>query len=480
MIKEQRFQPKRTTDPFFDIGSVGKLPPQVLDIEEVVLGTLLSDPASYIHVASLLNAEMFYKESHLILYKAIAELKKSNKQVDVFTVAEHLRSTNELELVGGDFKIHELSLKYTNEIKQYALLIIEKYIQREVIRQSSLLIRAAYEGFADTFDLLGDTKKMIQGIENLMITNKDVSFQSQVDEAVADIRVAMNTPNHIPGLSTGYSNIDNITLGRNKSDLVILAGRPGMGKTTYAINEILNISQSHTVLFFSLEMSANQLVKKMLSQMMVKELNDLRTGYITPDEYERLLLIASELIRRRIIINDAAAISISEIQAVSRKMDNIHGIKAVYLDYLQLIKGERNKGDSRDVEIGSISRGLKVLAKDLNIPVIALSQLSRETEKTGDKRPLLSHLRESGNIEQDADVVQFIYRPEYYSIKQISIDNRDVDTTNLTEISTMKNRNGACGFDYLMFRKEISKFTEYQIQETQQHWNNEPREEIPF
>ncbi|UBM63629.1 replicative DNA helicase [Candidatus Sulfidibacterium hydrothermale] len=439
----------------------GKVPPQAVDLEEAVLGAMMIEQDAVSAVIDILKPEVFYKEAHQKIFKAIFRLFGKSEPIDILTVTNELKSSGELEMVGGPYYITMLTSRIASaaNVEYHARILIQKYIQRELIHISSEIIKDAYEDTTDVFDLLD---KAEQGLFNVSESNLRRNFEdmpSLIKQAIEDIENAKNADTHFRGIPSGYAELDRITTGWQKSDLIILAARPAMGKTAFALSMARNIAVDFDipVAVFSLEMSAVQLVTRLISSETELPATQLKKGELADYEWHQLNTKIQSLANAKIFIDDTPALSVFELRAKCRRLKQQHDIQMVFIDYLQLMTlGRENRGN-REQEISTISRSLKALAKELNVPVLTLSQLSRSVEnRTGtSKRPILSDLRESGAIEQDADIVMFIYRPEYYGLDTME-DN--TSSEGKAEIIIAKHRNGPTANVKLRFIAKYAKF----------------------
>lgn len=441
----------------------GKKPPQALALEEAVLGALMLDRDAMSNVLDILQAESFYHEAHKLIYKSILRLFEQSKPVDMLTVTQELRTTGELEVAGGPAYIVELTEKVASSanIEYHARIVAQKYIQRELINVSNKIIRDAYEDTTDVFDLLDSAE---QGLFDIAEKNMSRSYEtmgSLASKALKQLEELKNREDGLTGVPTGFTDIDRLTSGWQPSDLIILAARPGMGKTSFVLSLARNASADfgRGVAIFSLEMSALQLAQRIISMEAEVSSQKLRNGQLEDYEWQQLQSAIERISEAPIYIDDTPGINIFEIRAKCRRLKMQHDISMVIIDYLQLMSGggENAKGN-REQEVSAISRALKMLAKELNVPVIALSQLSRAVEvRGGSKRPQLSDLRESGSIEQDADMVSFIYRPEYYQILE---DEEGQSLKGIAELIIAKNRHGALDTIKMRFTADFARFSD--------------------
>ncbi len=440
----------------------GKIPPQAVDLEEVVLGAMLIDKKGVDEVIDILHPDVFYKESHQYIYEAIFKLFESSEPVDLLTVSAQLKRDGRLEVAGGDFYLIKLTQKVASSahIEFHARIILQKYIQRSLIKISSEIIEEAYDEGTDVFDLLDNAEAKLYDVTQGNLKRSAETAQNLVIQAKKKIEEISNKDG-LSGIPSGFDKLDKLTSGWQPSDLVIIAARPGMGKTALTLSMARNIAVNSNipVAFFSLEMSSVQLITRLISSETGLSSEKLRTGRLEKHEWEQLNVKVKALEKAPLFIDDTPSLSIFDLQAKARRLASQHKIQLIVLDYLQLMTaGGSQKGGNREQEISTISRNLKALAKELNIPVIALSQLSRAVEtRGGSKRPILSDLRESGAIEQDADIVSFIYRPEYYKIDEWDDEER-TPTQGQAEFIVAKHRNGGLDNIRLKFIAQLGKF----------------------
>jgi len=440
----------------------GKLPPQAIDLEEVVLGAMMIDKKGVDEVIDILHAEVFYKEAHQHIFEAIHTLFENSEPVDLLTVSAQLKRNVKLDLAGGEFYLVQLTQKVSSSahIEFHARIILQKYIQRSLIKISNEIIEDSYNETTDVFDLLDKAEAKLYEVTQGNIKRSSETAQSLVIQAKKRIEEIANKEG-LSGIPSGFAKVDKLTSGWQPSDLIIIAARPGMGKTALTLSMARNIAVDHNipVAFFSLEMSSVQLITRLISSETGLSSEKLRTGNLEKHEWEQLNVKVKGLEKAPLFIDDSPSLSIFDLRAKSRRLASQHGIKLIVVDYLQLMTaGGNQKGGNREQEISTISRNLKALAKELNVPVIALSQLSRAVEtRGGSKRPLLSDLRESGAIEQDADIVSFIYRPEYYKIEEWDDEER-TPTDGQAEFIVAKHRNGGLDEIRLRFVGHLGKF----------------------
>jgi len=440
----------------------GKIPPQALDLEEVVLGAMMIDKKGVDEVIDILSVEAFYKDAHKHIFESIFKLFENSEPIDLLTVSSQLKKDAKLDLVGGDFYLISLTQRVSSSahIEFHARIILQKYIQRSLIKISNEIIEEAYDETKDVFDLLDTAESKLYEVTQGNVKKSTESAQSLVIQAKKKIEEISNKEG-MSGIPTGFTKLDKLTSGWQPSDLIIIAARPGMGKTAFTLTMARNVAVDSNipVAFFSLEMSSVQLITRLISSETNLSSEKLRTGKLEKHEWEQLNVKVKTLEKAPLFIDDTPSLSIFDLRAKARRLASQYGIKMIMIDYLQLMTaGGSQKGGNREQEISTISRNLKALAKELAIPVIALSQLSRAVEtRGGSKRPLLSDLRESGAIEQDADIVSFIYRPEYYKIDEWDDDERS-PTEGQGEFIVAKHRNGGLDSIRLKFIGHLGKF----------------------
>jgi len=438
---------------------LGKVPPNAVDIEEIVLGQLMIEPDAAVLIMDLLKPECFYKDANQKVFAAIRELATREDPINMMTVIEELRKKEELERIGGAFYITNLTQKVSSaaHVEYHAKIIAQKFIQRELIRVSSEIQNRAFDPDIDVSDLIDFSEGALLGVAENRLKKESSPIADLIGEAIKNIHDAGKREDGLSGLATGFTKIDRVTSGLQASDLIIIAARPSMGKTAFILSMLRNMAVDHNipVAMFSLEMSNIQLVMRLIVSETELDHSKIKNGKLTTEEWAILEERTKSLLSAPIFLDDTPALSIFEFRAKCRRLHQKHKIKCVFVDYLQLMNAP-NAG-SREQEISTISRQLKAIAKELEIPVIALSQLNRSIDKTNEYRPQLSNLRESGAIEQDADIVAFIHRPEYYKILE---DNEGNSTVGMAEIIIAKHRNGALEDIQLRFEKQFAKFTE--------------------
>jgi len=440
----------------------GKIPPQSVDLEEVVLGAMMIDKKGVDEVIDILHPDVFYKDAHRYIYEAIFKLFETSEPVDLLTVSSQLKKDGRLESVGGDFYLIKLTQKVASSahIEFHARIILQKYIQRSLIKISNEIIEEAYDEGTDVFDLLDAAESKLYDVTQGNLKRSAETAQNLVIQAKKRIEEIANKEG-LSGIPSGFDKVDKLTSGWQPSDLIIVAARPGMGKTALTLSMARNIAVNSNipVAFFSCEMSSVQLITRLISSETGLSSEKLRTGKLEKHEWEQLNVKVKALEKAPLFIDDTPSLSIFDLRAKARRLASQHGIKLIIIDYLQLMTaGGTQKGGNREQEISTISRNLKALAKELNVPVIALSQLSRAVEtRGGSKRPILSDLRESGAIEQDADIVSFIFRPEYYKIDEWDDEERS-PTQGQAEFIVAKHRNGGLENIRLKFIGQLGKF----------------------
>lgn len=441
-----------------------RVPPQAVDVEEAVLGGILLEREAIHQVGDLLRSDMFYVPQHQLIYEAIQKLYEGNHPIDALTVTTELRKMNQLENAGGAFKVATLTNSVGNatNIEFHARIIAEKFIRRELIRIAAETNQYAFDESLDVFDLLDKSEDAIFQVAERSIRKNFETMSSLVSKAINELKDLMSKENELAGIPSGFIALDRVTAGWQKSNLVIIAARPGMGKTAFVLSMARNMSVDYKVpiAVFSLEMSGVELVNRLISSETEISGEKLKRGNLEGHEWQQLVSRINKLSEAPIYIDDTPQLSILELRTKCRRLKSKYDIQCVIIDYLQLMtaNSDNKKSGNREQEISQISRELKGLAKELSIPVIALSQLSRAVETRPDKRPQLSDLRESGAIEQDADMVMFIYRPEYYRITEL--DNYP-STAGLAKLIIEKHRNGPTGEVDLRFISHHARFTDY-------------------
>jgi replicative DNA helicase len=468
-LNKDRKQKRRSS---LDLGTMvyGKVPPQAKDLEEAVLGAIMLEKTAFDTVVEILKPECFYVEAHQRIFSAMQNLANKSQPIDILTVAEELRSREELEMVGGPYYVTKLTNTVVSSahIGAHARIVLQKFIQRELIRISGEIIGDAYEDSTDVFELLDDAESKLFEITNNHLRKDYNSIDTVLVNTIKRIEDLRQRNEDVTGVPSGFSGLDRVTYGWQNTDLIILAARPAVGKTAFALNlarnAVMHPTKPTPVALFSLEMSAGQLVQRILSAESEIWLEKIARGKMEEHEMKQLYARGIQrLSQAPLFIDDTPALNIFELRAKCRRLKNKHNIGMVIIDYLQLMSGTgENRSSNREQEISNISRNLKGLAKELNVPIIALSQLSRAVEQRGAKEgsriPQLSDLRESGAIEQDADMVMFLYRPEYYDINS---NAEGENTKGLTEVKIAKHRNGTLETVKLKALLHIQKFTNW-------------------
>jgi replicative DNA helicase len=443
----------------------GKLPPQAIEVEEAVLGALMLERDAYVTVADFIDTKSFYKEEHQKIFDAIKKLSGNEKPVDLLMVTQELKDRNQLEEIGGPAYITQLTRRVASaaHIEFHARIIAQKFIQRELIRVSTEIQSKSYDDTLDVDDLIDFSESALFQIAQGNIKKETVPIKPILNQAILQIEKAKNQKEGLSGIPSGFTALDRITSGWQKTDLVIVAARPSMGKTAFVLSMAREMAVTHnkSVALFSLEMSSIQLVTRLIAAETELGSQKLKSGRLEDWEWEHLNRKISSLDKAPIFIDDTPALSIFEFRAKCRRLKMQYDIEVVIVDYLQLMTAGADNRGSREQEVSTISRSLKAIAKELDIPILALSQLNRSVESREGKRPQLSDLRESGAIEQDADLVLFIHRPEYYGITE---DDSGNSLLGVAEIIIAKHRNGATGDIHLSFKKELAKFSDMENQ----------------
>lgn len=436
-----------------DAQVLGKLPPHSLEAEQSVLGAMIVDKEAINTAVETIQPNDFYKEANKEIYETILELYNKNEPVDLITLSEEMKRRGTLDSVGGIGYLTSLSggVATTANVEYYCKIVEEKSTLRQLIKSCDEIVSKSYEDSEDVNAIIEKAEKNIFDITQGRNNDGFFPIKEVLLESFTKIEEMSMKGDGLTGLTTGFIDIDDKLSGLQKSDLVLLAARPSMGKTALGLNIALNSSleANANVAVFSLEMSKEQLVQRMLSSISHVDLQNIISGKLDEDEWVKIIEAMGPLSETNIYIDDTAGISLMEMKAKCRKLKIESGLDLVVIDYLQLMQSD-TPHESRQQEISSISRGLKALAKEMNCPVLALSQLSRAPELRSDHRPILSDLRESGAIEQDADVVMFLYRDEYY--------NEDSDKKNIGEVIVAKHRNGPTGTVDLVWMGQYTKF----------------------
>ncbi len=431
-----------------------RMPPQNIEAEQAVLGAVLIKKEALTEVQEILKPEDFYREAHRIVYSAMEDLFINNEAVDLVTLTEQLRKKDQLDKVGGLAFVTALanSVPTAANVIYHAKIVREKAELRSLIDAATEIAGKAYEDADEVETIMDEAEKKILSIAASRTVSDFEPIKSILMNSIDRISTLYESKGGLTGLSTGFKDLDALTSGLQASDLVLVAARPSMGKTAFTLNIAAHAAmRGHSVAFFSLEMSKEQLVQRMLCSEGAIDSQRLRTGQLEGEEWGKLIGTADKLSKAKIYIDDTPGITVMELRSKARRLKAEHGLELVVIDYLQLMQGRSARnGDSRQQEISEISRSLKALARELNVPVVALSQLSRSVESRQVKKPMLSDLRESGSLEQDADIVMFLYREDYY--------DQDTENKNITEVIIAKHRNGPVDTVSLFFQKEFTKF----------------------
>ena len=449
------------------LGTAGKVTPQAVEFEEAVLGAMMIDDDNVSAILDFLQPQMFYVAAHQHIFNAIKKLFAMSQPVDLLTVTNQLRKDKLLDVVGGASYLSGLTSRITSaaNIEYHARIVMEKFVVRELIHNCNDIITDAYDESNDVLDLLDKAESKVFNIIESNFKRDSKELYHVVNTTLNDLSEMRQNADKLQGVPSGIRAIDEKTGGFQKSDLIIMAGRPGMGKTSFVLSIARNAALDYNkpVAFFSLEMSASQLVQRLFSMESGIPTEHIVKGQLNDQEWTKLMDSIGHLQSANLIIDDTPALSVFDLRAKCRRLQKKHNIQMVIIDYLQLMQAgsdNNGKGGNREQEISYISRSLKALAKELNIPVIALAQLSRAVEaRGGSRRPMLSDLRESGSIEQDADLVLFIYRPEYYKMDTFD-DNEQTPSKGLAEIMFEKNRHGSTGNVRVRFESQYTKFSD--------------------
>ena len=433
---------------------VGKIPPHDIEAEQAVLGSMLTDKDAVMLAVEKLKADNFYREDNKAVFEAIVNLYNKSEPIDLITVKDELTSMDLFDKIGGMEYLALLPDKVptTANAQKYVNIVQEKAILRNLIKTANEIIELGYNGAEDVEDIMnGAEKKIFDLIQNRNNTGYE-AIKDVLIESFTKLEELYNQKTRITGVPTGFADLDYQTAGLHNSDLVLLAARPAMGKTAFALNIAANaaLRAKVPVAIFSLEMSKEQLVNRILCSEAMVDSNKVRTGKLEEEDWNKLASVVGPLSDANIYVDDTPGISVMEIRTRCRKMKMEKNIGLIVIDYIQLVQGSNKKNGSREQEIAEISRSLKILAKELNVPVIALSQLSRAVEQRPDHRPMLSDLRESGSIEQDADIVMFLYRDDYY--------NKDSEEKDISEVIIAKHRAGSTGTVKLLWMGSYTKF----------------------
>lgn len=439
-----------------ELSAFDRIPPQNLEAEQAVLAAMMLDKDATYEVITILKPEDFYKESHGILFKSITQLVEQGNPVDLITITEKLRQEGNLEKIGGVGNIAEIanSIGSSASVLHYAQIVAEKALLRNLIRTTTNIANRSYEPGEEPESLLDDAERMILEISQKKTRDSLEPISSVIENAIEQLEYLYKRKSDLTGLTSGFKSLDSFTSGWHKSDLIIVAARPAMGKTSFCLNIAENaaIKAKVPVAIFSLEMSREQLVQRMISSRAMVDQQKIRTGRLLDNDWVNIVNAIGPLAEADIYIDDTPGISVREIRTKTRRLKAEKGkLGLIVIDYLQLMSSGK-RSESRQQEISEISRSLKALARELDVPIIALSQLSRAVESTQDKRPALSHLRESGALEQDADMVMFLFREDYY--------NPETEKKAIAEVIIAKYRHGPVGTVELAFLKEFTKFAD--------------------
>ena len=456
---------KPTHKPLFDTG--GRIPPHDKDVEEAVLGALMLEKDAYTTVCDILRPESFYEPGHKLIYEAIQNLGAAQRPIDMLTVIEQLRLNGSLQQAGGPVQISELTSRVLSgaNVEFHARIVAQKYLARELISFATSIEEKAFDESNDVDDLMQEAEGKLFEISQRNVKKDVTQIDPVIGQAISQIQAAANRTSGLSGLETGYKKLDALTSGWQNSDLIIIAARPAMGKTAFVLSMAKNMAVNFNtpVAIFSLEMSNLQLVNRMISNVCELEGQKIKSGQLSPLEWDQLMSRVKHLYSAPLFIDDTPSLSIFELRTKARRLVREHQVKIIIIDYLQLMNASGMKFGSREQEVSMISRSLKQLAKELNIPIIALSQLNRSVESRegrDGKRPQLSDLRESGAIEQDADIVCFIHRPEYYT--KSGEDAQGNDIRGLAEFIVAKHRSGSVDDVKMRFRARFARFENWE------------------
>ena len=432
--------------------------PQSLEAEQSVIGSMIIDKSAIAKSLEKLNDEDFYRDGHKVIFKAIREMFSQDMAVDLVTLLEYLKSTDNLDKAGGVTYISEISSSVitTANLEAYIKIVEDKSLLRKLIKSSTAIIEESYNKQDKVDDVLDLAQKKIFDLAEKQGSNDYEPLSTVLERGFIEIERLFNNKGSITGVGSGIRDLDAKTSGFQKGDMVLIAARPSMGKTTFSLNIAENaaLREGKSVVIFSLEMPKEQLAYKLLCSEANVDMLKLRTGNLDDDDWERIARATGPLSKAKIYIDDTAGLSVMEMRSKCRKIKMEHGIDMILIDYLQLMSGSAGS-ESRQQEVSEISRSIKALAKEMECPIIALSQLSRAPEQRADHSPMLSDLRESGSIEQDADVVMFLYRDEYY--------NKETEEKNIGECIIAKQRNGPVGTVKMAWIGSQSKFANLEL-----------------
>ena len=434
---------------------ISRIPPHSVESEQSILGSIILDKDAIITVAETINPSDFYKEAHKIIYESMLKLNSNNEPIDLITLIEELRKEGHLDNIGGISYLTSLStiVPTTSNVKYYANIVKEKSVMRQLIKASNEIINLGYDASTDVQEILDKAEKNIFDISQEKSGDDIQPINLVLQDTFDMIERLCTQKSDVTGITTGFADLNKKINVLQRTDLILLAARPAMGKTAFSLNLVQNaaLKGDASVAVFSLEMSKEQLVQRILSAQSNVELSKIKTGTLGESDWPRIIDAMAVLSEANIFIDDTPGIKISEIRSKCRRLKIEKGLDLIMIDYLQLMEGE-GKNENRQQEIAKISRSLKILAKELDCPVVALSQLSRSPELRKDHRPILSDLRESGSIEQDADIVMFLYRDEYY--------HEDSEKKNIGEVIVAKNRHGETGNVELVWFGQVQKFAD--------------------
>lgn len=437
--------------------------PSAIELEQNIIGAILLERDAINEVADVLTPEMFYEEKHRIIYEHCLKMSMANDPIDITTISNSLKSTNELEKIGGAMSLVDITIDIVSSanIEYYTKIVMQEYVKRKEIKNSTEIIDACFDDTKDMFEIMEKAYIARDEVMQQISRKKEKAFPQLLKEVIRDIERNQATPNKgLNGITSGFADLDSITGGWQKTDLIILAARPAMGKTSNALTMAINAAKAgHPVAFFSLEMADKQIAKKAISIFTDIPFQVLKNDRLTPEDWSVLNSRINDLTSLPLYIDDTPSMTITEISAKAKRMKQKYKIEMIVVDYLQFISSSgKTKNQNRDQEVGYYSRTLKNLAKELDVPVIALAQLNRAVDTRADHEPVLSDLRESGSIEQDADIVTFLTRPEYYGTKTTELGK---STDGLADFIIAKHRNGKCDKLSLRFNKSTTGFSDY-------------------
>ncbi|GGN57621.1 replicative DNA helicase [Oceanobacillus indicireducens] len=447
-----------------DQGPIDRTPPHNIEAEQSVIGAIFLQPESFSSASEILMPEDFYRASHQRIFAAMLQLADRGEPIDVITVTTYLNDRKQLEEAGGVTYLTQVaeSVPTAANIEYYSRIVEEKALLRRLIRAATDIVTSGFEREDEVDDVLNEAEKTILEVSGRKNSEGFKNIKDVLIDVYDKIEQLHENQGDITGVPTGYQELDRITSGFQRNDLIIIAARPSVGKTAFALNVAQNVAvkTANNVAIFSLEMGADQLVQRMLCAEGNIDSQRLRSGQLQADDWGKLTMAMGSLSNAGIFIDDTPGVRVSEIRSKCRRLKQEHGLGMIMIDYLQLIQGSSGSQENRQQEVSEISRSLKGLARELEVPLIALSQLSRGVESRQDKRPMMSDLRESGSIEQDADIVGFLYRDDYY--------DSESEKQNIIEIIISKQRNGPTGTVELAFVKEYNKFVDLEYRYSKQ------------